>query len=72
MSAELEIVRAHVLRGRRLVREQRERIALLETKGKSTALSRDVLKNFEEALRIFEADLDYMEREARSRDGKSL
>ena len=72
MSAELEIVRAHVLRGRRLVREQRERIALLETKGKSTALSRDVLKNFEEALRIFEADLDYMEREVRSRDGKSL
>ena len=67
MPSERELARAHVLRAREIISQQRARIADLRRDSEHRALSESILKSFEETLTIFEADLARLEQEARYR-----
>ncbi|MGN6570782.1 MAG: hypothetical protein ACTHLO_05145 [Pseudolabrys sp.] len=61
MSGHDTFARAHVIRCRQLVRDQRERTDRLNNAGKHEDISHDLLKTFEETLRLLEADLARIE-----------
>ena len=47
----------HVAEGRRIVAQQRERVARLKASGRDTTRSEELLDQFERTLAIFEDDL---------------
>ena len=64
MPVTLELARQRVLRARQIVEDQRARIARLKRDSGRAKMSNALLQSFEDTLRIFEADLERLERQA--------
>lgn len=59
--SELEMVRRHVSRGRKLIERQRQLIADKEEKGQPTGLARDTLDQLGTTQRMHEQHLEQIE-----------
>lgn len=55
----LEMAERHVAQAKRIILDQRDRIAILEQRGQETAMARTLLETYETTLRVAQADLDF-------------